>query len=157
MQPNVWPVFGMMCSRFSADAAQATGVTVGEFTSAPIYPTEAARAGLELAVEVEHKPAADAIESFRRAFDASLKRQNVDYTTKRTDDLGMAPPTITPLPIGALHDWMRSKDKLGGQHKAPRCANHRDIIDGVRAIAGVADPALRRRTATATFSAGETR
>jgi hypothetical protein len=28
-----------------------------------------------------------------------------------------------------------SKGKLGGQHKCPRCANHRDIIDAVKAAA----------------------
>ena len=72
--------------------------------------------------------------SFRDAFDASLKEQNIDYTTKRTDGLGMAPPTITPLPPGAFHRWMESRGKLGGQHKCPRCANHRDIVEGVKSL-----------------------
>jgi hypothetical protein len=97
---------------------------------------------------------------FRDAFDRSIKAQNVDYTTKRGSDLGMAPPTITPLPAGALHRWMQSKGKLGGQHKAPRCANHRDIIEGVRAIAGVgADMGFNERpTASApTATAGDHR
>lgn len=120
-------------------AARAAGVVVGEFTAAPVYPSAGGRAGLELAVEIEHKPPAEGrpepLARFRDAFDDSLKQQNVDYTTKRTGDLGMAPPTITPLPVGAFHRWMETKGKLGGQHKCPRCMNGRDIIDQVRTMA----------------------
>jgi hypothetical protein len=141
------------------EAARAVGATVGEFTAAPVYPDATHRAGLELAVE--WTPADGRLLAvFRDAFDRSIKAQNVDYTTKRGSDLGMAPPTITPLPAGALHRWMQSKGKLGGQHKAPRCANHRDIIEGVRAIAGVgADMGFNERpTASApTATAGDHR
>ncbi len=92
--------------------------------------------GLELAVEVEGKGggagergSGGAWETvFRDAFDGALKAQNVDYTTKRTDGLGMVEPTITVLPVGAFHAWLLKKGKLGGQHKCPRCANHRDIL-----------------------------
>jgi hypothetical protein len=48
----------------------------------------------------------------------------------------MVPPTLTVLPPGTFHRWLESKGKLGGQHKCPRCANHREIIDSVIAIAG---------------------
>lgn len=121
-----------------AAAARQTGLVVGEFTAAPVYPGEGRRAGLELAVELESKsPPPDALRTFADAFDAALKQQNVDYTTKRTDNLGMAPPTVTPLPLGAFHRWLETKGKLGGQHKCPRCANQREILEGVVA-AGVA-------------------
>jgi hypothetical protein len=116
-----------------ADAARATQTVVGEFTAAPVYPSPGQRAGLELLIE--GLPAA--ADAFSRAFDESLKRQNVDYTTKRTEGLGMAEPTITPVPVGTFHRWMESKGKLGGQHKCPRCANGRELIDQVRAIAGL--------------------
>jgi len=112
-----------------AEAARACELTVGEFTAAPVYPTETTRAGLELAVEVEAAP--DTLARFRDSFDAAVKAQNVDYTTKRTDSLGMVEPTITPLRPGAFHRWLESQGKLGGQHKCPRCANHREIIEAV--------------------------
>ncbi|TVQ59670.1 MAG: hypothetical protein EA379_10240 [Phycisphaerales bacterium] len=120
-----------------AAAAAETGVRIGEFSAAPVYPDDGAgrRSGLELAIETE----ADStlLARFADAFDRSLKSQNVDYTTKRTGDLGMAPPVLTALPPGAFHAWMASVGKLGGQHKCPRCANHREIIDGVVKISGV--------------------
>jgi hypothetical protein len=43
----------------------------------------------------------------------------------------MSEPTITVLPDGTFHRWLDMKGKLGGQHKCPRCANHRDILSEV--------------------------
>jgi len=118
-----------------AAAAAQTGLVVGEFTAAPVYPQGDRRAGLELAVELAGgAPSQDVVDRFRDVFDASLKTQNVDYTTKRTDGLGMVAPTITPMPVGSFHRWLDSKGKLGGQHKCPRCANHREVIEPLVAI-----------------------
>ncbi len=115
----------------AAEAAAAAGLVLGEFTAAPVYPSEHRRAGLELAVELARPPEPAALARFAEDFDKSLKAQNADYTTKRTDSLGMAPPTVTPLAMGTFHRWLESRGKLGGQHKCPRCANHRDIIEAV--------------------------
>ncbi len=111
-------------------AARKAGWTIGEFTAAPVYPAAGRQAGLELAIEVQTSDA-ESVKVFRDAFDADLKKQNVDYTTKRTAGLGMGEPTITPMPIGTFHAWLESKGKLGGQHKCPRCANNRDVLDAV--------------------------
>lgn len=118
-------------------ARDASGARLGEFTAAPVYPSEGRRSGLEIALEWDGAPRIDpdAVRRFADAFDASLRANNVDYDTKRTGDLGMAPPTVTVLPTGSFHRWMESRGKLGGQHKAPRCANHREIVDGITAIA----------------------
>lgn len=119
-------------------AAEHTGLIVGEFTAAPVYPGPARRAGLQLAVEfADPSPEAARLVSFAAAFDAAVKSINVDYSTKRRDDLGMAPPTLTPLPMGAFHAWLAARGKLGGQHKCPRCANHREIMDALLDEAGI--------------------
>ncbi|MEM7621641.1 MAG: GH3 auxin-responsive promoter family protein [Planctomycetota bacterium] len=118
-------------------AVQATGSDVGEFTAAPIYPSEGIRAGLELAIETGPLATAAVMSAFADTFDASLRDTNVDYATKRTSDRGMAPPTVTPVPKGTFHAWMASRGKLGGQNKCPRCANHRDFVEGVCSVAGI--------------------
>lgn len=121
----------------AAAAAAAAGLVIGEFTAAPVYPATNQRPGLELLVEShDHLGGPQRAALFAHAFDLDIKRQNVDYTTKRTDNVGMAPPTITVVPPGTFHSWMQSRGKLGGQHKCPRCANHRDIIDAARSFAG---------------------
>jgi hypothetical protein len=109
-------------------AIDATGITAGEFTAAPVYPTETTRAGLELVIEIDHEMDPQTLEQFRGAFDEAIKCENVDYTTKRSDDVGMQAPTITRIPMGTFHRWLNAKGKLGGQHKCPRCANHREIM-----------------------------
>jgi hypothetical protein len=123
-----------------ARAARATGLTVGEFTAGPIYPGEGRRAGLELVVELvagapHTPPGPAALERFAVEFDEGIKEQNADYTVKRSGDLSMARPVVTPVPMGAFHRWMQSRGKLGGQNKCPRCANGRDYVEGVLKIA----------------------
>lgn len=118
-----------------AEAARATGLEPGEFTAAPVYPTETTRAGLELAIELPPGVAPETLARFAEVFDAAVKSVNVDYTTKRADSLGMQPPTLTVLRPGTFHRWLDANGKLGGQHKCPRCANHREIIEAVVGIA----------------------
>ncbi len=42
------------------------------------------------------------------------------------------------LSMGTFHRWLESRGKLGGQHKCPRCANHREILEAVVAFSGEA-------------------
>ena len=47
--------------------------------------------------------------------------------------------TLQPLQIvvgrqGLFNDWLKSRGKLGGQHKVPRLANNREIIEQVLAM-----------------------
>ncbi len=111
-------------------ARDATGANIGEFTSAPVYPAPGRRPGLELVIEWA---GAASVDRFSDIFDQTLRRSNVDYDTKRTGDVGMGPALVTPVSTGAFHRWMESRGKLGGQHKTPRCANHREILEGVLA------------------------
>ncbi|MFO0832037.1 MAG: GH3 auxin-responsive promoter family protein [Phycisphaerales bacterium] len=116
-----------------ADASRATGVVVGEFTAGPVYPGEGRRPGLELLVEAGGMTS-DRVAAFGEALDSSLKRQCVDYGIKRTDGLGMAEPTVSVVPLGTFHRWLESKGKLGGQHKCPRCANGREVLEAIKAF-----------------------
>jgi len=120
-----------------AEAARETGLIVGEFTAAPVYPRPGEKACVELAVELNGPAGAPAnvLHIFAVAFDRRMRAEAIDYGIKRTDDVGLAPPIITPIPPGTVHRWMASRGKLGGQHKCPRCSNSRDIIDGILAAA----------------------
>lgn len=117
-------------------ARDAVGGIIGEFTAGPVYPTDRRQAGLELVIEWPGE-VGEKVAAFRQAFDAALKKVNVDYEIKRTGDRGMGMATVTTVPPGTIHDWMFSRGRLGGQNKCPRCANHREFVDGVRRQAGL--------------------
>lgn len=116
-------------------ASGSTGVRIGEFTASPVYPGEGRSGGLELVIEWDGDARLEG--AFAEAFDAKLKEQNVDYTTKRGESFGMTLPTISTVPMGVFSDWMASRGKLGGQNKVPRCANHRDFVEGIKQLIGV--------------------
>ena len=57
---------------------------------------------------------------FRRALDEDLIRRNDHYAWFRAEGGGMPAPALIVARPGGFDDWMRSRGKLGGQHKVPR-------------------------------------
>ena len=47
------------------------------------------------------------------------------------------PPVVKVLPKGTFYNWLRSKGKLGGQHKIPRLSNDRSIVDELNKLENV--------------------
>jgi hypothetical protein len=65
------------------------------------------------------KPPTD-LDAFRAHLDADLSRRNADYQAHRTEGVGLPLPAILVTQPGGIDAWMRSRGKLGGQHKFPR-------------------------------------
>jgi hypothetical protein len=40
-------------------------------------------------------------------------------------------PIVHIMPNGGFNNWLKSKGKLGGQHKVPRLANDRIVLEEV--------------------------
>ena len=57
---------------------------------------------------------------FRQALDSELSRHNAHYQWFRAEGGGLGLPRLVVTRPGAFDDWMRSRGKLGGQHKVPR-------------------------------------
>jgi hypothetical protein len=49
-------------------------------------------------------------------------------------------PFVKSLPKGLFTEWLRSKGKLGGQHKVPRLSNERNYIDEIIALLAKSKP-----------------
>jgi hypothetical protein len=111
------------------DACEASGSTIRDYTAAPVYFNQEHSGAHEWLIEFEKEP--DDISHFARLLDESLKRQNSDYEAKRYHDKVLGMPLIRTLPSGAFYQWLKSKEKLGGQHKVPRLANHRKFVDDI--------------------------
>jgi hypothetical protein len=126
-------LIGENVSAAVAAAAAAAGAQVEEFTVAPKYAAPGELAGThEWVVEFGREPAAG-LPAFAEALDAELQRLVNDYAVKRKGGLGMRPPAVTAVPRGTFYKWMKAHGKLGGQHKAPLCANDRRYVDEILA------------------------
>jgi len=50
----------------------------------------------------------------------------------------MIAPTVTTLPAGTFHRWMRKAGRLGDQHKVARVTNDRTMATELLAASGLA-------------------
>jgi len=66
--------------------------------------------------------------------DCALKSLNSDYEAKRYKDMALTLPQVHAVPEGLFHQWLKSKGKLGGQHKVPRLSNDRKYIDDIKML-----------------------
>lgn len=112
-----------------AYAAQQTNAIVSDYTAAPLYFSENSNGAHEWLVEFEKEP--DSLEAFTKAMDKELQNVNSDYEAKRQKDIALRMPVVKMLPQGSFAAWLRSKGKLGGQHKVPRLSNERKIIEEI--------------------------
>ena len=58
-----------------------------------------------------------------------LQEINSDYEAKRFHDVTLQHLEIVKAKPGLFNEWLKSKGKLGGQHKIPRLSNSRKNID----------------------------
>jgi hypothetical protein len=119
-----------------AVAAAKTGVVVNDYTAAPVYFSEHANGAHEWLVEFEEEPRD--MREFTMALDEALKNCNSDYEAKRHKDIALRLPVVRALPGGTFTEWLRTKGKLGGQHKVPRLSNERGMLEEIRSMAKLA-------------------
>lgn len=113
-------------------ACQETGAVVTEYTAAPVFMDENGKCNHQWVIEFENAP--DDLDRFADILDRALQEINSDYEAKRFKNLTLQPLQIVVGRQGLFNDWLKSRGKLGGQHKVPRLANNREIIEQVLAM-----------------------
>ena len=113
-------------------ASKATGAIVNDYTAAPSYFSDEGNGAHEWLIEFEKEP--ESMEQFIFKLDACLKELNSDYEAKRYKDIALSMPVVHPLKKGLFNTWLKSKGKLGGQHKVPRLSNERNYIEEILAL-----------------------
>ena len=63
------------------------------------------------------------------ALDLRLQQLNSDYEAKRHKNITLQQLEVVEARQGLFNDWLKSKGKLGGQHKVPRLGNSRKNIE----------------------------
>lgn len=116
-------------------ACDKTGAIANEYTASPIYFGNNQQASHEWLIEFEKKP--ESYEFFIETLDNALKTLNSDYEAKRYKDMILQQPVVRAMPENTFYQWMKSRGKLGGQHKVPRLSNDRQYVDDIRKMAGI--------------------
>ena len=109
-----------------AKACAETGAQIADYTAAPVYMDSDAQCRPQWLIEFSRRP--ESIEQFATILDTTLQQINSDYEAKRYKDITMQPLEVIPARANLFNDWLKSKGKLGGQHKVPRLSNSRDYI-----------------------------
>ncbi|MDR0507506.1 MAG: GH3 auxin-responsive promoter family protein [Dysgonamonadaceae bacterium] len=110
-------------------ACETTGAKVSEYTAAPVYMSSEMKGRHQWLIEFDRAP--ESVELFTSALDAALQELNSDYEAKRYKNITLEMPEITIARKGLFHDWLKKKNKMGGQHKVPRLNNTRDVIEDI--------------------------
>lgn len=102
---------------------------INDYTAAPIYMKEDELGAHQWLVEFEQEP--KDLNAFIKDLDQALRDVNSDYDAKRTKNLNLEQLQLSTLEKGTFYAWLKSKGKLGGQHKVPRLCNDRNIIEQI--------------------------
>lgn len=98
-----------------------------DYTAAPIFMNGKDKGAHEWIIEFKTPPSD--FKRFSELLDQSLQEVNSDYEAKRYNNTTLKPPTVHLGRQRLFYDWLKEKDKLGGQHKVPRLSNSRDYLE----------------------------
>ena len=108
-------------------ACEATSAQIREYTAAPVYMDAHGKCRHQWLIEFAKEP--ESLTDFAHILDLKLQEINSDYEAKRYKDITLQHLEIIPARKHLFDDWLKSKGKLGGQHKIPRLSNTRTYID----------------------------
>ncbi|MBK0403517.1 GH3 auxin-responsive promoter family protein [Adhaeribacter sp. BT258] len=114
------------------EACKQTGAKLSNFTAAPVYFQSQKQGGHEWIIEFNQNP--DNLSRFCAILDAKLREINSDYDAKRYQDIALVAPKVHVAPPGTFVEWLRRKNKLGGQNKVPRLSNTREYLEELLVI-----------------------
>lgn len=128
-------VFGEELMVENTDAAIAKTCTelnceVKEYTVAPVFMKDREKGAHEWMIEFQKRP--DDLAVFQKKLDQNLQAVNSDYEAKRYNNMTLNELILNMARENLFYDWLKKKDKLGGQHKIPRLSNQRDYLEELK-------------------------
>lgn len=109
------------------NASQLTQSEIVDYTAAPIFMEGKEKGAHEWIIEFKTPPSS--FSNFGKILDKALQDLNSDYEAKRYNNTTLNAPKIHCARERLFYDWLKEKDKLGGQHKVPRLSNTRDYLE----------------------------
>jgi hypothetical protein len=100
---------------------------------APIFMSDKQKGAHEWLVEFKQPP--EDLTLFAQALDLNIQNINSDYEAKRYNNMTLNPLVLHVAKTNLFYDWLKSKDKLGGQNKVPRLSNSREFLEELMGLA----------------------
>ena len=113
------------------EACKKTNCKIVEYTVAPLFFKYSSGAH-EWAIEFENLP--KNINLFSQILDQKLKKINSDYEAKRSGNLILREPKLNIIKNGVFFDWLKKRNKLGGQNKIVRLSEKRKFIEELKKL-----------------------
>ena len=108
-------------------ASKHTQCEIMDYTAAPIFMEGREKGAHEWIIEFKTPP--KDLSLFTKSLDNALQDVNSDYQAKRFNNTTLNMPKVHVARQRLFYDWLKQKNKLGGQHKVPRLSNKRDFIE----------------------------
>ncbi|MDC0096719.1 GH3 auxin-responsive promoter family protein [bacterium] len=108
-------------------ASKHTQCEIMDYTAAPIFMEGREKGAHEWIIEFKTPP--KDLSLFTKSLDSALMDVNSDYQAKRYNNITLNMPKVHVARQRLFYDWLKQKNKLGGQHKVPRLSNKRDFIE----------------------------
>ena len=108
-------------------ASKHTQCEIVDYTAAPIFMEGREKGAHEWIIEFKIPP--KDLSLFTKSLDSALMDLNSDYQAKRFNNITLILPKVHVARQRLFYDWLKQKNKLGGQHKVPRLSNKRDFIE----------------------------
>jgi hypothetical protein len=115
-----------------AKACQLTQTEVVDYTVAPIFMDGNEKGAHEWMIEFKQNPS-DLVQ-FQKILDETIQSLNSDYEAKRYNNMTLNPLVINLARPNLFYDWLKERDKLGGQHKIPRLSNQREYLEQLKEL-----------------------
>ena len=115
-----------------AKACQLTQTEVVDYTVAPIFMDGKEKGAHEWMIEFKQNPTD--IAQFQKILDDTLQSLNSDYEAKRYNNMTLNPLVINIARPHLFYDWLKERNKLGGQHKIPRLSNQREYLEQLKGL-----------------------
>tara|TARA_B100000787_G_scaffold70786_1_gene52053 strand:+ start:2367 stop:3881 length:1515 start_codon:yes stop_codon:yes gene_type:complete len=108
-------------------ASKQTQCEIVDYTAAPIFMEGRKKGAHEWIIEFKIPP--KDLTLFTKSLDTALMDLNSDYEAKRFNNTTLTMPKVHLARQKLFYDWLKQKNKLGGQHKVPRLSNKRDFME----------------------------
>ena len=83
---------------------------------------------------IEFKTPPKDLTLFHEILDSTLQSLNSDYEAKRYNNMTLNPLVINVARENLFYDWLKQRNKVGGQNKIPRLSNQRDYLEQLKAL-----------------------